>query len=202
MDKELELYGVVEDVMPIKKGTSGKKAWKKKIFILQPDNKKLKDKICFSIWGNKIDEIDVENGLAVSVFFKLSGFKHHNKWYTEANAQKVTYDTELPSNENGNKKLNLDGKVLKVSDIRTGKRRHKTWRRQQLILETFGLFEKQICFNIWNDNIDKLQFDKDDYINVVFSISSQKYNDSWYTHLNVLDIGESKTKIIKLSDLL
>jgi len=203
MASSLELTGKIKEVLPVRKGVSKNGSWKKQQFILKPLFQENQEPLCFTLWGKNVEEIAMETGNMVEVLSDVYSFKQQNKWYTELKAWKVKnlkrYVDLGDNSKNNSECFDIDGKVKELTNIQTGKSSRGTWRRRQLIIETFGNFKKQVSFNIWNDNIENIKPDIGEEINVVFTIASQKYNNSWYTHLNMMDFGESKTEIIRIS---
>lgn len=206
MSKRLKLIGKIVELLPVKEGVSKNGPWEKQQLILKPPAEIQEQNICFSIWGKNIEKLDLKEGNKAKVFFDVYSFKRRDKWYTESKAWKVenlkNYVILGKDSESNYKNFNINGKIQELTDIQTGKRNNKNWRRRQMVIETLGFFEKQVSFNIWNDNIDRIQPDAGEEINVVFTMASQMYNGSWYTHLNVVNIGASNSNIVSIDDII
>ena len=84
----MEVKGKVTQLLPQQSGMGKKGPWKKQEFILETQSQYPK-KICFSIWGDKVDQFNVATGDLVNVFVDLESREYNGKWYTEARAWKI-----------------------------------------------------------------------------------------------------------------
>ena len=84
----MELKGKVLQLLPMQSGMGKKGPWKKQEFILETQAQYPK-KVCFSIWGDKVDQFNVAAGDLLSVSVDLESREYNGKWYTEARAWKV-----------------------------------------------------------------------------------------------------------------
>jgi len=84
----MEVKGRVAQLLPQQSGMGKKGPWKKQEFILETQSQYPK-KICFSIWGDKIDQYNLTAGDMVNVFVDLESREYNGRWYTEARAWKI-----------------------------------------------------------------------------------------------------------------
>jgi len=84
----MEVKGRVAQLLPQQSGMGKKGPWKKQEFILETQSQYPK-KICFSIWGDKIDQYNLAAGDMVNVFVDLESREYNGRWYTEARAWKI-----------------------------------------------------------------------------------------------------------------
>jgi hypothetical protein len=84
----MEVKGRVTQLLPQQSGMGKKGPWKKQEFILETQSQYPK-KICFSIWGDKIDQYNLATGDMVNVFVDLESREYNGRWYTEARAWKI-----------------------------------------------------------------------------------------------------------------
>lgn len=84
----MEVKGRVAQLLPLTTGMGKKGPWKKQEFILETQGQYPK-KICFSIWGEKVDQFNVAVGDMINVSVDLESREYNGRWYTEARAWKV-----------------------------------------------------------------------------------------------------------------
>jgi len=84
----MEVKGRVTQLLPQQTGMGKKGPWKKQEFILETQSQYPK-KICFSIWGDKIDQYSLAAGDMVNVHVDLESREYNGRWYTEARAWKI-----------------------------------------------------------------------------------------------------------------
>jgi hypothetical protein len=84
----MEITGKVIKILPLVTGTSKNGTWKKQEFILETAAQ-IPRKICFSLWGDKIDQANLSDGDEAEVMFDLESKEFNSRWYTEAKAWKV-----------------------------------------------------------------------------------------------------------------
>lgn len=84
----MDLKGKVVQILPVQTGMGKKGQWKKQEFVLETQSQYPK-KVCFSMWGDKIDQFNLAVGETITVFVDLESREYNNRWYTEARAWKV-----------------------------------------------------------------------------------------------------------------
>ena len=84
----MELKGKVLQKMPVQTGMGKKGQWKKQEFIVETQTQYPK-KVCFSAWGDKIDQFNVVEGDIVNISVDLESREYNGRWYTEARAWKL-----------------------------------------------------------------------------------------------------------------
>lgn len=92
----MELKGKVIQLLPMQTGMGKKGQWRKQEFILETQGQYPK-RVCFSIWGDKIDQFGIAEGEEVNVSVDLESREYNGKWYTEARAWKVDKAGGQPS---------------------------------------------------------------------------------------------------------
>ncbi|MFN4082484.1 MAG: DUF3127 domain-containing protein [Bacteroidia bacterium] len=91
----MEINGKVLTILPIVKGQGKNGEWKKQDFVIQTESQYPKS-VCFSIWGDKIDQNPFAVGDMVTVFFEPESREYNGKWYTELRSWRVSKTTEKP----------------------------------------------------------------------------------------------------------
>jgi hypothetical protein len=87
----MEIRGKIIELLPEKSGQSARGPWRKQEYILETEGQYPK-KICFVVWGDKIDElaIKIEEVLAVSI--DIESREYNGRWYTDVKAWQVSRD--------------------------------------------------------------------------------------------------------------
>jgi hypothetical protein len=84
----MEISGKIVALLPEQSGQGKNGTWKKQEYILETAGQYPK-KVCFSVWGDKIDQFNVKTGDAVEVSFDVESREYNQRWYTELRAWKV-----------------------------------------------------------------------------------------------------------------
>lgn len=84
----MELEGTVKQLLEPVTGESAKGPWKRQEFVIETKDDYPK-MVCFTVWNDKIDVSQLQEGLAVTVYFNLSSREHNGKWFTSATAWRV-----------------------------------------------------------------------------------------------------------------
>jgi hypothetical protein len=85
----MEVSGKVIQKLPEVGGNSKTgNAWKKQEFILETEGQYPK-KVCFSLWGDKIDQFGVTEGEQVTISIDVESREYNGRWYTEVKAYRV-----------------------------------------------------------------------------------------------------------------
>ena len=84
----MEISGKIIKLLQMQTGTGKNGTWKKQEFILETPGQ-ISRKICFSLWGDKIDQFNPTEGDETEVSFDLESREYNGRWYTEAKAWKL-----------------------------------------------------------------------------------------------------------------
>jgi hypothetical protein len=84
----MELKGRIVQSLGLQTGDGRKGTWKKQDYILETIAQYPK-KVCFSVWGDKIDQFRLQAGDTVTVSFDLESREYNGRWYTDVRAWKV-----------------------------------------------------------------------------------------------------------------
>lgn len=79
--------------------------------------------------------------------------------------------------------MELTAKLIQVLPPVTGMGKNGEWKKQNIILETDGMYPKKVCITIWGDKISDSVLKEDTMVTVSFDIESREYNGNWYTDL-------------------
>jgi hypothetical protein len=90
----MEINGKIIQSLPEQGGKSKTgNSWRKQDFILETQAEFPK-KICFSIWGEKIDQFKVQEGEYVIVHIDIESREFNGRWYTDVKAWKIERSIE------------------------------------------------------------------------------------------------------------
>ncbi|MEY3983752.1 MAG: hypothetical protein RL160_1311 [Bacteroidota bacterium] len=85
----LELKGKIVQVLPMQQGEGRNGPWKKQEYILEIPGQYPK-KLCFNVWGGKVDEFGIRPDEELTVSFDVESREYNGRWYTEVKAWKVS----------------------------------------------------------------------------------------------------------------
>ena len=85
----MEISGKIIELLPEKSGQSANGEWRKQEFILETEAQYPK-KICFMVWGDKIDEFKIQQGENLEVSIDVESREYNGRWYTDVKAWKVS----------------------------------------------------------------------------------------------------------------
>jgi hypothetical protein len=84
----MQLTAKLTQLLPIQTGTGKNGEWKKQDIIVETDGQYPK-KVCISIWGDKINEGQLQIGNLLQIDFDIESRVHNSKWYTDIKAWKL-----------------------------------------------------------------------------------------------------------------
>ncbi|MBQ7822563.1 MAG: DUF3127 domain-containing protein [Bacteroidaceae bacterium] len=85
----MEIKGKIVQILPLQGGqTKAGGEWKKQEYILETEGQYPK-KVCFNLWGDRIEQYPVVEGEEVTVSFDLDSREFNGRWYTEVRAWKI-----------------------------------------------------------------------------------------------------------------
>ena len=84
----MEIEGKIVEILPEKSGSSKNGSWRKQEYVLETYGQYPK-KICFMVWGDKIDQFEINRDEQVVVSVDLESREHNGRWYTDVKAWKI-----------------------------------------------------------------------------------------------------------------
>ena len=84
----MQLTAKLTQLLPIQTGTGKNGQWKKQDIIVETDGQYPK-KVCISIWGEKINEAQLQIGNILKIDFDIESREYNSKWYTDVKAWKI-----------------------------------------------------------------------------------------------------------------
>ena len=85
----MEIIGKIAQLLPLVTGQGRNGEWRKQEFIIEIPDGQFPKKICFSLWGDKIDQAGLTLNETVKVMFDIESREYNGRWYTEAKAWRV-----------------------------------------------------------------------------------------------------------------
>ena len=94
----MELTGKIIQILPEKTGETARGQWRKQEYVLETDGQYPK-KVCFMVWGEKIDEFAIKDGEELVVSIDLESREYNGRWYTDVKAWKINRSTSVADAE-------------------------------------------------------------------------------------------------------
>jgi hypothetical protein len=107
----MQLTSKLIQLLPLQTGTSKNGEWKKQDIIVETDGQYPK-KVCVSIWGDKIDQSQLQVGNTLIIDFDIESREYNGRWYTDVKAWKV----EVSGTNQSNAALPSSNNELDISD--------------------------------------------------------------------------------------
>ncbi len=96
----MQLIARLVQVLPLQSGTGTNGEWKKQDIIVETDADFPK-KVCISIWGERINEQQLQLGNMLLIDFDVESSEYNGRWYTNLKAWKIAVkgiNTEAQNN--------------------------------------------------------------------------------------------------------
>lgn len=84
----MQIIAKINQILPMQTGTSAKGEWRKQNIIVDT-MADISRKICITIWGDKINEAQLQIGNELQIDFDLESREYNGKWYTDALARNI-----------------------------------------------------------------------------------------------------------------
>jgi Domain of unknown function (DUF3127) len=84
----MEKTGTIIHILPLKTGEGKNGTWKKQDFVIETEEQ-FKKKICFQVWGDKMDTSRIVEGSKVTVSLDVESREYNGNWYSDIKAWKL-----------------------------------------------------------------------------------------------------------------
>lgn len=84
----MQLTAKLTQLLPLQTGTGKNGQWKKQEFIVETEGQFPK-KVCISVWGDKINESQLQIGSNLKIDFDIESREYNGRWYTDVKAWKI-----------------------------------------------------------------------------------------------------------------
>ena len=89
----MEVKGVVVVVQPVQTGEGKNGTWKKQDYVVEYDqSSQYPRKMMFNLWGDKIDQYNIQEGQTIRVSFDIDCREYNGRWFNDIRAWKVEQD--------------------------------------------------------------------------------------------------------------
>jgi hypothetical protein len=89
----MEVKGTVIAVVPVVTGEGKNGMWKKQEYVIEYDrNAQYPRKMMFNLWGDKIDQNNIQLGQNLIVSFDIECREYNGKWFNDVRAWKIEPD--------------------------------------------------------------------------------------------------------------
>jgi hypothetical protein len=112
----MDLKGKIIQLLPEQSGEGKNGKWRKREYVIEMPGQYPR-KVCFNLWGDKIDQFPMKTGDEVTVSFDLESRDFNGKWYTDVKAWKVEPLSKGSSNETPPLPNDADYNIKQESDI-------------------------------------------------------------------------------------
>ena len=85
----MEITGKIIEILPERSGESARGTWRKREYVMEIEGQYSK-KICFVVWGDKIDEFAIREGEALLASVDLESREYNGRWYTDVKAWRIS----------------------------------------------------------------------------------------------------------------
>lgn len=97
MAEQLQLEGVVAQVLELVSGESARGAWQRRSFVLDVQDGNFPFQVAFETWGERVSLLDsLKVGQQVVVSFNLRSREYEGRWYTSATAWRIELVETVP----------------------------------------------------------------------------------------------------------
>ena len=86
----MELNGRIIAVLPVQTGQGRNGEWKKQEYVLEYNSdSQYPKRMCFNLWGDKIDQFNIREGQQLTVSFDVDCREFQGRWYNDIRAWRV-----------------------------------------------------------------------------------------------------------------
>ncbi len=95
----MELTGKVIAVLPLQSGTSNRNGneWRKQDYVIETVNEQYPRRLCFNLWGDRIDQFKIQMGELITVSFDIDAREYNGRWYNDIRAWKIDRVSATPA---------------------------------------------------------------------------------------------------------
>ncbi|MDR2148280.1 MAG: DUF3127 domain-containing protein [Tannerella sp.] len=89
----MEIKGKIIAVQPVQTGEGRNGMWKKQEYVIEYDpTSQYPKKMMFNLWGDKIDQYNIQQGQALKISFDIDCREYQGRWYNDIKAWKIEPD--------------------------------------------------------------------------------------------------------------
>ncbi len=114
----MQLAAKLTQLLPIQSGTGKNGEWIKQDIIVEIDTQYPK-KVCISIWGDKINERQLQIGNLLKIDFDIESREYNSKWYTDIKAWKIEVAGTCGGGDPTEGLINIKARKIEVASTNT-----------------------------------------------------------------------------------
>jgi hypothetical protein len=89
----MEVRGKIIVVQPVQTGEGRNGMWKKQDYVIEHDQmSQYPRKMMFNLWGDKIDQYNIQQGQSLKISFDIDCREYNGRWYNDIRAWKIEPD--------------------------------------------------------------------------------------------------------------
>ena len=85
---QMQITARLFQVLPLQSGMGRNGEWKKQDIIVETEGQYPK-KICIAVWGDRINESQLQVGNMLNIDFEIESREFNGRWYTDVRAWKI-----------------------------------------------------------------------------------------------------------------
>jgi len=94
----MEVTGKIIAVLPLQTGEGRNGLWKKQEYVIEHDpNVQYPKRMVFSLWGEKIEMNNIQQGQYLKVTFDIESREYQGRWYNDIRPWKIESDGDSGS---------------------------------------------------------------------------------------------------------
>ncbi len=87
--------------------------------------------------------------------------------------------------------MEITGTVVSILPEQSGEGRNGTWRKQEFIIETEGMYPRKVCIAVWGEKIDQFAIKEGEKVTATVNIESREFNGRWYTDVKAWKLDKT-----------
>ena len=95
----MTITGQITEILDLQSGEGQNGTWRKQEYILETSDSKYPKKICFAVWGDKIDSFALITGEQIEADIEIESREYNGKYYTNVQAWRVQSSAAAPVND-------------------------------------------------------------------------------------------------------
>lgn len=87
----MDLTGKIIAVLPPQEGEGKNGTWKKQDYVIEyyTQNSQYSKKMCFNLWGDRIDQFNIQEGQELTISFDIDCREWNGRWFNDIRAWRV-----------------------------------------------------------------------------------------------------------------
>ena len=114
----MEVKGRIISVLPVQTGEGKNGIWKKQEYVIEYEqNSQYPRRMVFNLWGDKIDQYNIQNGQTLRIGFDIDCREYNGRWYNDIRAWKVETEEGMPADEGYMQSISQASPEIATSDV-------------------------------------------------------------------------------------